>query len=494
MPLGRPDGWACGGALIAALALCGTAEAARADWSKVGDFAAPTSMRPQRSGRRRARVRRPSSRGGYAWPGATAATLDTPFLDLTSIVEAVSERGLLSAAFAPDYAATGRFYVYLTAKAGAATTGTAGEIQVREYRRSAANPDVADPEKGPVAAVDPPRPGGQPQRRPAPVRAGREAVARHRRRWGRERPVRPRAESASLLGKLIRLDPAAPTPEIVPVGLRNPWRFSFDRVTGTLFVGDVGQNAYEEINMGLAPNYGWSCREGAHGGPGPACSGPVAEPVLELAQSAGNCSVIGGYVVRDPGLPTLVGRYLYTDFCKGELRSFDIANPATDASIGLTVESATSFGEDSCGRLLVASGAGGVYRLVDGAPSACVSTAPPATVVPPADAQPCAVAARVTGVRSVRRLRRLSIALRVDEACNATVSARVKGVATFRTARGSVAAGTRTVLRLRLTPRGGRAVRAALRRHRSLSVALRVQAVDGAGNVRTLTRSVRVRG
>jgi hypothetical protein len=207
------------------------------------------------------------------------------------------------------------------------------------------------------------------------------------------------------------------------------------------------------------------------------------------------CAVAGGYVMHDPGLPDFEGRYLYTDFCKSDLHAVDLANPASDASIGLTVDSPTSFGEDSCGRLLVVSRPGPVYRIVDGAPSPCVSTTPPPVIVaPPRDARACAVALRVTGLRSVRRLKRISVALRVDEACSATVSGRIRGVARFKTARGSVAVGTRTVLRLRLTAKGRRAVRAALRRHKSLRATVRVQVVDGAGNLRTATRGVRVRG
>src|SRR5204862_336906 len=128
--------------------------------------------------------------------------------------------------------------------------------------------------------------------------------------------------------------------------------------------------------------------------------------------------VVGGYVVRDAGLPTLNGRYLYTDFCKGELRSFDVANPANDTGTGLTVDSPVSFGEDACGHLLVVSRAGPVFRIVDGAISPCTLTGGlgPASAAP-ADTRPCSLAARVTGLRSVRRSHRLTVALRADEAC-----------------------------------------------------------------------------
>src|SRR4051794_41926406 len=127
-------------------------------------------------------------------------------------------------------------------------------------------------------------------------------------------------------------------------------------------------------------------------------------PVLELAHSDGYCSVIGGYVVRDPGLPTLLGRYLYGDNCAAPLRSLDLAAPASDAPVGLSVAQLSSFGQDVCGRLLVVSVAGPVSRLVDGAPSPCaVAPAPAAAAPPPADTRPRAPTGRVTGPHSGRR-------------------------------------------------------------------------------------------
>jgi hypothetical protein len=206
----------------------------------------------------------------------------------------------------------------------------------------------------------------------------------------------------------------------------------------------------------------------------------------------GFCSITGGYVVRDPGLPSLAGRYLYGDFCEAALRSVDLANPASDAAVGLSVNSLSSFGEDACGRILVVSLAGPVYRLVDGAPSACVSSAP-GPAAPPADTRACVLSARVTGLRSVRRTRRLSVALRSDEACTAVVSARVRGVASFKAARVALERGKRSAVRVRLTARGARALRHALRRHSSLRLAVTVRAADGAGNVARLSRTARVR-
>ena len=140
---------------------------------------------------------------------------------------------------------------------------------------------------------------------------------------------------ASLLGKLLRLDLAGGTPEMLGVGLRNPWRFSF-MPNGQIVIADVGQNQYEEINVGVADNYGWPCREGRHDYlSDPGCNtAATLDPVVEKTHGGdGFCSITGGYVVRDPGLPTLVGRYIYGDFCNSNLRSVVLpAGPATRPS------------------------------------------------------------------------------------------------------------------------------------------------------------------
>jgi glucose/arabinose dehydrogenase len=152
---------------------------------------------------------------------------------------------------------------------------------------------------------------------------------------------------ASLLGKLLRIAPAAgdgdgytvpadnpfvgqPGAEVWSWGLRNPWRYSFDPVTRDLIIADVGQGAWEEIDFapaanggGRGVNWGWNCREGMHAYPSPGASCPAAgavDPVLELSHRGGFCSITGGVVVRDPGLASLLGRYLYADFCKDKLR------------------------------------------------------------------------------------------------------------------------------------------------------------------------------
>ena len=194
----------------------------------------------------------------------------------------------------------------------------------------------------------------------------------------------------SLLGKLLRIDPRraggrpyaipasnpfAGTPgargEVWAYGLRNPWRFSFDRATGDLAIGDVGQDAVEEIDFvrrgrGRGANFGWRPLEGRRANfPGERAPGALA-PVIEHTHEAGWCSITGGVVVRDPALAALRGRYVYGDYCQGRLRSARLrpGRARDDRALGLPrVASLASFGEDGRGRVYVVSLAGPVWRL-----------------------------------------------------------------------------------------------------------------------------------
>src|SRR5262249_16620071 len=170
----------------------------------------------------------------------------------------------LSIAFPADYATSGRFYVYLTVTSAVATSGTAGELQIREYHRSAADPNVADPAGFRVIVAvrhdeAQNHNGGQLQFGP-----DGQPYAGTGDRGGANNQFGHAQDASSLLGKLLRFDVSAatPAPEILARGLRNPWRFSFDRATGQLYIGDVGQDEVEEIDAGLAANYGWPCFEG----------------------------------------------------------------------------------------------------------------------------------------------------------------------------------------------------------------------------------------
>jgi len=285
------------------------------------------------------------------------------FLDLSGEVSGGSEQGLLSIAFAPDYERSGLLYV--------SYTNVDGDTRVVEYRRSDAG-NAADPDSArEVLALDQPydnHNGGL-------LLFGPDGELYFGLGDGGSKgdPDRTAQDRSTLLGKLLRLDPRSHggEPTIVALGLRNPWRFSFDRKTGDLWIGDVGQYEFEEID-GVArkdlegANFGWSAYEGeARFNEDQEAPGQVP-PVLVYSQDEGGCAVTGGYVVRDPALRSLYGRYLYGDYCLGELRSF-IARPGSpaedDTALGPQVPALSSFGEDVDGHLYATSLEGPVYRL-----------------------------------------------------------------------------------------------------------------------------------
>ncbi len=305
---------------------------------------------------------------------------ETPFLDLTGQVSCCGERGLLSIAFAPDYESSGLVY--------ADYTDRAGDTKVVEYRRSASNPLTANAASGRVIlSVDQPfsnHNGGLLVFGPDDhlyVGLGDGGSGGD--------PDRNGQNLGTLLGKILRIDPqprggkpysvpasnpfadrAGARPEIYSYGLRNPWRFSFDRLTGDLSIGDVGQNRFEEVDLvrrgqGRGANFGWSAFEGfARLNDDQTAPGAVP-PVLAYDHDAG-CSVTGGYVVRDRSLRSLYGRYLYGDYCAGELRSFPAMpdrRAEGDRPLGLRVPSLSSFGEDDAGHVYATSLDGPVYRL-----------------------------------------------------------------------------------------------------------------------------------
>jgi glucose/arabinose dehydrogenase len=319
--------------------------------------------------------------------------LSRPFLDITHEVISGSEGGLISIAFPPDYSSTGKFYAYYTDKIG---------IRVAEFRRSKSSADRATRAKRRILLTVPHSPAkshyaGQLQFGPDGdlyISIGDGGP--------QEDPAGRGQNLGTLFGKILRIDPhgtrtakyqiptgnpfvntAGAKKEIWAYGLRNPWRFSFDS-TGDLTIGDVGDTATEEVDFaphasggGAGANYGWNCYEGRTLTSFGSCTAPGhVPPVFELQHADGFCAIMGGYVVRDPGLPTLVGRYLYGDYCDGDIRSVQLATPdATgDSSTGLSVSDPfglISFGQDACKRLYVIDIFGPVYRLQDGQASPC---------------------------------------------------------------------------------------------------------------------------
>jgi glucose/arabinose dehydrogenase len=299
-----------------------------------------------------------------------------PFLNLSRSITSGGERGLLSMAFAPDYAKTGRFYVDFTDRHG--------DTRIQEFTRSKGDPNRADPASSrPILFIRQPYPnhnGGL-------VLFGPDGYLYvGMGDGGSAGDPQNRAQNLdSLLGKLLRIDPRlgamlsppsnpfvgrAGRDEIYAYGLRNPWRFSFDRKTSALYIGDVGQDTREEIDYAprggaAGRDYGWSCWEGKRRYDGSRRCPSAIPPVLDYGRGGGECSVTGGVVVRDRRLPALVGRYVYGDFCTGVLHSFRIVNgKATgDRRVGLRVPSLSSFGEDARGRVYAVSLNGPVYRL-----------------------------------------------------------------------------------------------------------------------------------
>lgn len=195
---------------------------------------------------------------------------------------------------------------------------------------------------------------------------------------------------STLLGKMLRISPrpsggdpygippdnpfggrAGARPEIWAYGLRNPWRFSFDRTTGDLWIGDVGQNAWEEIDVEGARspgglNFGWDLFEGSHPFEGGSRGSETVTPVFEYPNGDGTCAVTGGYVYRGQELPDLVGAYVFADFCRGRLEAFVLhdGRARNHRELGPVVGNLASFGEDAAGELYALSLSGPVYRLV----------------------------------------------------------------------------------------------------------------------------------
>ena len=292
----------------------------------------------------------------------------SPLLDISDKISTGGERGLLGFTFSDD--GDELFVSY---------TNTEGDSRVGKYRMQ--RNDVGD-EIHQLLAVE----------QPYPNHNGGNIV------WGPDDmlylglgdgggagdPQRAGQDPTTLLGKMLRLDPrdgSAPRdnpfvgqekyrPEIFALGLRNPWRFSFDRRTGDLWLGDVGQNSIEEVNVtpfanSAGRNYAWSILEGSQPFHGEQEPPRVVRPVVEYASGDEGCAVTGGYVYRGDAIPALRGAYLYSDYCGGWIRAMRVrGNQVVDTAELGVVESVASFGEDAEGELYVLSLSRGVFKIV----------------------------------------------------------------------------------------------------------------------------------
>ncbi|MGK5054760.1 PQQ-dependent sugar dehydrogenase [Janthinobacterium sp. RB2P8] len=310
--------------------------------------------------------------------------LATPFLDISALTTTSGERGLLSLAFHPQYASNGYFFIYYT--------DIAGDIVIERRQVSAGNANAADPLSA-LAILTIPHPtfsnhyGGLLSFGPdgylyAGTGDGGSAGD----------PPGNAQNTNVLLGKLLRLDVNASTvaqpyaippgnpfataggrPEIWAYGLRNPWRYAFDVPAQLLYLADVGQANREEVDVrpvGQAGNnYGWNIMEGTQCYNSASCNqAGLVLPAIEYGHdTAGGCSITGGYVYRGTALPELAGHYLYSDYCSGWLKSFSYSNgtasAVTDWNI-TNVGNILSFGQDAQNELYMLSGTGKVYKVV----------------------------------------------------------------------------------------------------------------------------------
>ena len=298
------------------------------------------------------------------------------FLDLSGKTSTGGERGLLGLAFHPDYASNGRFFV--------AYTRNNGNVRIEEYAVDSTDPNLADPNQVQTIIVIP-----QPfsNHNGGCIKFGSDGmlyVGTGDGGSGND-PGNRAQDGQELLGKMLRFDVDIPSPfipndnpfvgdpnvrdEIWALGLRNPWRFSFDRATGDLWIGDVGQNAREEVHWAPgtsagAENYGWRCMEGFNctGLSGCTCNDPILEdPVHDYSHGFG-CSITGGYAYRGP-IAGIQGTYFFGDYCSGRIWSFDWDGSSMsnftertaelDPPGGDSINRISSFGEDADGNLYI---------------------------------------------------------------------------------------------------------------------------------------------
>ena len=311
------------------------------------------------------------------------AIVATPFLDISNLVVFGGEQGLLGLAFHPQYAQNGRFFVNYTDRNG--------DTHIAEFRASS-NPDVADPTSERLILFvrqpfDNHNGGGL-----AFGNDGLLYIALGDGGSGGD-PQGNGQSLSTLLGKMLRIDVNQGSPYGIPAdnpfasrtgarevwsyGLRNPWRFAFDRATGDLYIGDVGQGAREEVDVGLASrrggeNWGWNVMEGTRCfRPSSGCNMSGLElPAVDYDRSGGSCAVTGGGVYRGCRLPGYAGTYFYADYCSAFVRSFRLeGGRAVDqrdwtSSLGRGLDSPTAFGVDADGEAYIVDRDGELYRIV----------------------------------------------------------------------------------------------------------------------------------
>jgi hypothetical protein len=515
--------------LLAALTLlaCPAVAAAEVRLQKVGGFDSPVYLTAAPGDFSRLYV---VEKEGTVRVHRGGQTLPTPFIDLTpGELTAVGERGLLSLAFRPDFQTSRLLYIYYTDAEGDVRID---ELRARDpdrvdsdYRRKVLeipHPDAANHNGGTITFG----PDGHLYVGPGDGGRGKAANAQ---------------DKESLLGKVLRI---RPTPgggysvpgdnplvgqpgrdEIWSLGLRNPYRFTVDPVSGDLAIGDVGEATTEELNYvpraqggGRGANFGWNRCEGSFltGNTTAVCDLGVL-PVVDHAQSAGWRSIIAGYVVRDASLPSLAGRLVYGDFSLGQLWSARPATPkASDARRLLDLPGVSSLSLDAGGCLYATSLHGPVYRIVERATEIPCPAPPSAgglgggggggggggvrpggSGAPAPDTARPRIRTRVSPRQGVLEQRGVTAFARCNEACRVSMSATVRiGRRTFELRKVTVAvrANRRVKLRVVLTKRAAKALRGARGKRRRAYVKVALRARDRSRNRSRLVRAtVRVR-
>lgn len=299
-------------------------------------------------------------------------TANRAILDISSEVTTNAERGLLGGTFSPDGSA---LYLHYSDRSG--------DTQLHRWSVDASGRVDAN-SRTPLFSLEQPfgnHNGGQ-------VAFGPDGLLYLGLGDGgaADDPLNSGQDTSTALGSILRFDPSGGDPYIIPAdnpfadgggvpeiflwGIRNAWRFSFDSATGDLWIGDVGQNAIEEITVlraadggGVGANLGWRLREGNQAFAGAEPSGHVG-PIHEYGHAGGNCSVTGGYVYRGDAIPALNGTYVYADYCVGELVTVDQSGTATPLGLVVDGRNVVSFAEDADGELYVISQTGQLFELV----------------------------------------------------------------------------------------------------------------------------------
>jgi glucose/arabinose dehydrogenase len=452
------------------------------------------------------------------------ATQETAFLDISGDVCSSadgcgSESGLFSMALAPDYASSGLFYVFYTRDAV-----QQHDLVIREFRRTT-DPNNIDETTGRDVLVIP-HPGAA-NHNGGQLQFGPDGLLYISTGDGGNGQSANGQSTTVLLGKILRIDPAGTNPgeysipadnpfagatagadEIYSYGLRNPYRFSFDRLTGDLTIGDVGAGTREEVDFvlnggGRGANFGWSCFEGSQ--PTGQCGALPPNhtpPVLDYTRAGSSAAVNGGYVVRDGTLPSLLGRYLYADTfdaLSDQIHSAQLfpGGNSGNAPTGLTASFVVSFGEDACGHVYVAHGNNTVSRIQ---PFAGAPACQPQTVLPPPDAGGGAAGLVLNvDLRKARRgaaRREVTVIVSCDSACSAhgegRISLRGKDIG-LDPDDASLPLRVPGALDLGLSGKGARRLRGTLAEGGRAVAKIEVSATGGGGGTATVKRKVRQR-